>query len=393
MISGPSSALVEPDLEFEDLPLRQARRRPDFVVRLGPKAFELSAGFLRIRDGDDPLDASGVHPEAYPVVRRILAATKSQLDSLIRNTPVLRQLEPDAFTDTVFGVPTVTAILRELEKPGRDPRPAYKTANSCEGVEKLEDLKPGMVLEGVVTNVAAIRRLRRCGSPPGRIGAHLRDGQRVRQGPAQNCKARRCRPRQGIGGRPEAPSDFVDNAARSSSGSAAAHSTRRERWSPQDRDWAETWILRTCAKPALRSGAKRSPGTGNTGASTVGDLCSGDNRQATCGIIPEGVKQPVGVTAVSSCQIAASAAEAEANADVSAIGWGNKDVEEDRDALAEFIRSKGITRCPTACVLPTQGLIAAADRTALEQHALLRDRVHRERAAARWGRFSPLKCT
>jgi len=147
--------LVEPDLEFEDLPLRQARRRPDFVVRLGPKAFELSAGFLRIRDGDDPLDASGVHPEAYPVVRRILAATKSQLDSLIRNTPVLRQLEPDAFTDTVFGVPTVTAILRELEKPGRDPRPAYKTANSCEGVEKLEDLKPGMVLEGVVTNVAA----------------------------------------------------------------------------------------------------------------------------------------------------------------------------------------------------------------------------------------------
>jgi protein Tex len=125
------------------------------VPRLGPKAFELSAGFLRIRSGDDPLDASGVHPEAYPVVRRILAATKSQLGSLIGNTPVLRQLEPEAFTDPVFGVPTVTDILRELEKPGRDPRPAYKTANFREGVEKLEDLKPGMVLEGVVTNVAA----------------------------------------------------------------------------------------------------------------------------------------------------------------------------------------------------------------------------------------------
>ena len=125
------------------------------VPRLGPKAFELSAGFLRIRDGDDPLDASGVHPEAYPVVRRILAATKSQLERLIGDTPVLRQLEPEAFTDTVFGVPTVTDILRELEKPGRDPRPAYKTANFREGVEKLEDLKPGMVLEGVVTNVAA----------------------------------------------------------------------------------------------------------------------------------------------------------------------------------------------------------------------------------------------
>jgi uncharacterized protein len=125
------------------------------VPRLGPKAFELSAGFLRIRNGDDPLDASGVHPEAYPVVRRILAATKGQLESLIGDTSVLCQLEPEAFTDSVFGVPTVTDILRELEKPGRDPRPAFKTANFREGVEKLEDLEPGMVLEGVVTNVAA----------------------------------------------------------------------------------------------------------------------------------------------------------------------------------------------------------------------------------------------
>jgi len=125
------------------------------VPRLGPKAFELSAGFLRIRDGDDPLDASGVHPEAYPVVRRILAATKRRLERLIGDTSVLRQLEPEAFTDTMFGVPTVTDILRELEKPGRDPRPVFKTANFREGVEKLEDLEPGMVLEGVVTNVAA----------------------------------------------------------------------------------------------------------------------------------------------------------------------------------------------------------------------------------------------
>src|SRR5262245_36558718 len=125
------------------------------VPRLGPKAFELSAGFLRIRNGDDPLDASGVHPETYPVVRRILAATKRQLERLIGDTSVLRQLEPEAFTDAVFGVPTVNDILRELEKPGRDPRPAFKTANFREGVEKLEDLEPGMVVEGVVTNVAA----------------------------------------------------------------------------------------------------------------------------------------------------------------------------------------------------------------------------------------------
>jgi uncharacterized protein len=125
------------------------------VPRLGPKAFELSAGFLRVHSGDDPLDASAVHPEAYPVVRRILAATKSQLRGLIGNTSALRQLDPVAFTDALFGVPTVADILRELEKPGRDPRPAFKTASFRKDVEKLEDLKPGMVLEGVVTNVAA----------------------------------------------------------------------------------------------------------------------------------------------------------------------------------------------------------------------------------------------
>jgi protein Tex len=125
------------------------------VSRLGPKAFEQCAGFLRIRGGDDPLDASGVHPEAYPVVRRILAATGSSAADLIGSTTVLRGLAPDKFTDERFGLPTVTDILRELEKPGRDPRPAFATATFAEGVEKLEDLEPGMVLEGVVTNVAA----------------------------------------------------------------------------------------------------------------------------------------------------------------------------------------------------------------------------------------------
>jgi uncharacterized protein len=184
------------------------------VPRLGPKAFELSAGFLRIRDGDDPLDASGVHPEAYSVVRRILATTKGELKTLIGNTSALRQLEPEAFTDAVFGVPTVTDILQELEKPGRDPRPIFKTATFREGVEKLEDLKPGMVLEGVVTNVGRVRRLCRCGGPPGRVGAHLRNGQCLCQGPTQNCEAWRCRPCQGVGDRPKTPSDLADDAAR-----------------------------------------------------------------------------------------------------------------------------------------------------------------------------------
>jgi len=125
------------------------------VPRLGPKAFEQCAGFLRIRGGDDPLDASGVHPEAYPVVRRILAATGSAAGDLIGSTAVLRGLRPEKFTDDRFGLPTVTDILRELEKPGRDPRPAFATATFAEGVEKIGDLEPGMVLEGVVTNVAA----------------------------------------------------------------------------------------------------------------------------------------------------------------------------------------------------------------------------------------------
>ncbi|MDF0588521.1 Tex family protein [Tsukamurella sp. 8F] len=125
------------------------------VPRLGPKAFEQCAGFLRIRGGDDPLDESGVHPEAYPVVRRILDRSGLQLAELIGNSSALRKLDPAEFADEQFGLPTVTDILHELEKPGRAPRPAFVTATFAAGVEKVGDLTPGMVLEGVVTNVAA----------------------------------------------------------------------------------------------------------------------------------------------------------------------------------------------------------------------------------------------
>ena len=125
------------------------------VPRLGPKAFEQCAGFLRIPGGNDPLDASAVHPESYPVVRTILAATATDLPEVIGNSPLLRGLRPERFVTDTFGLPTVTDILRELEKPGRDPRPAFTTATFAEGVEKIGDLKPGMILEGVVTNVAA----------------------------------------------------------------------------------------------------------------------------------------------------------------------------------------------------------------------------------------------
>lgn len=123
------------------------------VARLGPKAFEQCAGFLRINQGDNPLDASTVHPEAYPVVERIIAQTHEQLASLMGNSTTIRALSASQFTDEQFGLPTVTDILKELEKPGRDPRPEFKTANFAEGIETMDDLTPGLILEGTVTNV------------------------------------------------------------------------------------------------------------------------------------------------------------------------------------------------------------------------------------------------
>ncbi|MER7207638.1 Tex family protein [Streptosporangium sp. NPDC000239] len=155
-VSGIGSTLADNIVQHRDAngPFRSRKALKD-VARLGPKAFEQCAGFLRIPGGDDPLDASSVHPEAYPVVRRILSATGGDITRLIGNGTVLRSLRPQDFVDETFGLPTVSDILSELEKPGRDPRPAFKTATFKEGVEKLSDLKPGMLLEGVVTNVAA----------------------------------------------------------------------------------------------------------------------------------------------------------------------------------------------------------------------------------------------
>lgn len=152
-VSGITTGLAENIVSHRDAngPFRSRRSLKD-VPRLGPKAFEQCAGFLRIPHGDDPLDASSVHPEAYPVVRRMQDRAGVEL---IGNTTALKTLRAQDFVDDKFGVPTITDILRELEKPGRDPRPAFKTATFAEGVEKIGDLKPGMVLEGVVTNVAA----------------------------------------------------------------------------------------------------------------------------------------------------------------------------------------------------------------------------------------------
>ncbi|NIJ13727.1 uncharacterized protein FHU38_004071 [Saccharomonospora amisosensis] len=155
-VSGIGTGLAENIVEHRDSngPFR-TRDALTSVPRLGPKAFEQCAGFLRIPGGDDPLDSSSVHPEAYPVVRRIVDRMGIGIAELIGDSRTLRKLSPQEFVDDTFGLPTVTDILTELEKPGRDPRPEFKTASFADGVETMADLKPGMTLEGVVTNVAA----------------------------------------------------------------------------------------------------------------------------------------------------------------------------------------------------------------------------------------------
>jgi uncharacterized protein len=155
-VSGISASIAENIVTHRDGhgPFR-SRSQLKKVPRIGPSTFEQCAGFLRIRDGDDPLDASAVHPESYPVVRRIAEHSDSDVTGLIGNTTLLRKVKPADFTDETFGLPTVTDILHELEKPGRDPRPAFQTAQFKDGVETLEDLRDGMILEGVVSNVAA----------------------------------------------------------------------------------------------------------------------------------------------------------------------------------------------------------------------------------------------
>jgi uncharacterized protein len=155
-VAGVNTTLADNIVAYRnDNGLFTTRKELKKVPRLGPKAYEQSAGFLRISGGKDPLDSSAVHPEAYPVVHKIASATGLTIDELIGNTRVLNNLNPADFADDTFGIPTVSDIISELDKPGRDPRPEFKTATFKEGVEKISDLVPGMVLEGTVTNVAA----------------------------------------------------------------------------------------------------------------------------------------------------------------------------------------------------------------------------------------------
>ncbi len=155
-VSGLNNALAKNIVEYRNAngPFTN-RKTIRKVPRMGDKTFEQAAGFLRINDGDNPLDRSSVHPEAYPVVERILARIGKEIGAVMGQPAALKGLSPAEFTDGKFGIPTVRDILTELEKPGRDPRPEFKTATFQDGIESLADLQPGMILEGVVTNVAA----------------------------------------------------------------------------------------------------------------------------------------------------------------------------------------------------------------------------------------------
>ncbi|AIN64820.1 TPA: Tex family protein [Providencia stuartii] len=153
-VAGLSKMIAQNVVNWRDENGRFADRKQLLkVTRLGPKAFEQCAGFLRITNGDNPLDASGVHPEAYPVVEKILETVRQPLKEIMGNSSVLNSLSPRDFTTEQFGVPTVTDIIKELDKPGRDPRPEFKTATFAEGIETINDLVAGMILEGSVTNV------------------------------------------------------------------------------------------------------------------------------------------------------------------------------------------------------------------------------------------------
>ena len=155
-VSGLSSSVAQSIVNFRDAKgMFSSRADLRSVPRLGDKTFEQAAGFLRVMNGTNPLDASAVHPESYPLVEKILADIKKDVKGVIGDSGLLKSLNPAKYADEKFGVPTITDIIKELEKPGRDPRPEFTTATFKEGVEEIKDLRPDMILEGVVTNVAA----------------------------------------------------------------------------------------------------------------------------------------------------------------------------------------------------------------------------------------------
>lgn len=181
-VSGLSKSIAEQIVLHRDQNGPFASRRELLkVARLGNRTFEQAAGFLRIPDGKEPLDASSVHPEAYGVAKKIVAACGRDLRALMGDSAVLKALDPRKFIDETFGLPTVKDIIAELEKPGRDPRPSFKTATFADGIDEISDLKPGMLLEGTVTT-SPLSRLRRYRRPSGWPRPRLAAGRSLHQG-------------------------------------------------------------------------------------------------------------------------------------------------------------------------------------------------------------------
>ncbi len=214
-VSGIGSGLAQSIVQHRDAngPFK-SRKALKYVPRLGPKAFEQCAGFLRITNGNDPLDASGVHPESYPVVRRILAAAKSDLKALIGNAEILRQVKPESFVDDTFGLPTVTDILRELEKPGRDPRPDFQGRDVQRGCRDAEGSQTRHDPRRRGNQRRGVRRLRRYRRASGWIGAHLGDVEDLRQGSARGGKVGRHHQGKSAGGRCRPHAHRADAASR-----------------------------------------------------------------------------------------------------------------------------------------------------------------------------------
>ena len=214
-VSGLSQAVASSIVRWRDANGAFAARSQLLdVTGLGPKTFEQAAGFLRIRGGTNPLDMTGVHPETYVVVERMMAATSRPVQELMGRSDVLKSLKPESFADEKFGAITVKDILVELDKPGRDPRPDFKVARFNDGIEDIKDLQPGMLLEGTVSNVAQFGAFVDLGRAPGRPRAREPAVQQVRHRRPRGGQDRRHRQGEGGGGRPGAPAHRADDEAR-----------------------------------------------------------------------------------------------------------------------------------------------------------------------------------
>lgn len=228
-VSGLTETVAENIVQFRNKHGRFASRADlRAIPRLGDKTFELAAGFLRIPDGDNPLDASAVHPESYELVEKILQDSRTDIKNVIGNESLLKTVKPEKYVSDRFGIPTIVDILKELEKPGRDPRPEFVSAHFREGVEDIKDLRPDMILEGVVTNVTAFGAFVDIGRPSGWPCPYLGLVRQVCERPSSSREYRSGRQGQCRGSRSPASPYRPDDEPGGESGTSASNWCRPE---------------------------------------------------------------------------------------------------------------------------------------------------------------------